>query len=47
MDGDLAALPHYAGQSVGLAQDVVPAGEVVDRLVAEARTALADAVPSE
>ncbi|EMA21125.1 NAD(P)H-dependent flavin oxidoreductase [Haloarcula amylolytica] len=43
MTGDVEALPHYAGQSAGLAQDVRPAGEVVARLVSDARAALADA----
>jgi len=43
MTGDVEALPHYAGQSTGLAQDVRPAGEVVARLVSDARAALADA----
>lgn len=43
MGGDLDALPHYAGQSVGLADDVPAAGTVVERLVAEAAAALSDA----
>ncbi|WP_137682514.1 NAD(P)H-dependent flavin oxidoreductase [Haloarcula mannanilytica] len=43
MSGDVEALPHYAGQSAGLTQDVRPAGEVVTRLVSDARAALADA----
>jgi nitronate monooxygenase len=43
MTGDVEALPHYAGQSAGLTRDIRPAGEVVARLVSEARAALADA----
>lgn len=43
MTGDVEALPHYAGQSAGLTQDVRPASEVVSRLVSGARAALADA----
>jgi len=43
MTGDVEALPHYAGQSAGLAGDVRPASEVVSRLVSGARAALADA----
>jgi nitronate monooxygenase len=43
MTGAVEALPHYAGQSAGLAGDVWPAGEVVARLVSDARAALADA----
>jgi nitronate monooxygenase len=42
MTGDVEALPHYAGQSAGLAQGVRPAGEVVAGLVSDARAALAD-----
>jgi nitronate monooxygenase len=42
--GDVEALPLYAGQSSGLVADVEPAGAVVDRLAAEARTAI-DALP--
>lgn len=40
MSGDISALPHYAGQSVGGVTDAPSAGAVVDRLVAEAVTAL-------
>ncbi|MFC6973703.1 NAD(P)H-dependent flavin oxidoreductase [Halomicroarcula sp. GCM10025709] len=40
VEGDIEALPHYAGQSVGLTDDVPAAGAVVDALVGEARTAL-------
>ncbi|MGB9932920.1 NAD(P)H-dependent flavin oxidoreductase [Haloarcula amylolytica] len=44
MTGDIEALPHYAGQSAGLAQEVRPAHEVVARLVSDTEAALADAV---
>ncbi|MFC7077662.1 NAD(P)H-dependent flavin oxidoreductase [Haloarcula halophila] len=40
--GDVDALPHYAGQSVGLADGVPSAGRVVDALVSEATAALRD-----
>ena len=43
MTGDVEALPHYAGQSAGLAQDVRPAREVVARLVSDAQAALTEA----
>jgi nitronate monooxygenase len=36
MSGDVDALPHYGGQSVGGVTDIPPAGAVVDRLVEEA-----------
>jgi NAD(P)H-dependent flavin oxidoreductase YrpB (nitropropane dioxygenase family) len=39
-EGDLEAMALYAGQGVGLVTDVVPAGELVQRLAAEARAAL-------
>ncbi|MBV0901097.1 NAD(P)H-dependent flavin oxidoreductase [Haloarcula salina] len=42
MDGDLDSLPHYAGQSVGLADGVPSAAAVVERLVADAAAALSD-----
>ncbi len=40
MDGDVEALPLYAGQSAGLIDAVRPAGEVVADLVADAEAAL-------
>ncbi|MUV56342.1 nitronate monooxygenase [Halogeometricum sp. CBA1124] len=40
MEGDVTELPLYAGQSAGLTDDVVPAGDVVDAFVSEAATAL-------
>lgn len=39
--GDVDALPLYAGQSAGLTDETLPAGDLVDRLVAETRDALA------
>lgn len=39
MDGDVEALPQYAGQSAGLTGDVLPAGTIVERLVNEAERA--------
>lgn len=39
--GDIEATCMYAGQSAGLVHDVVPAGELVRRIVAEAEAALA------
>jgi len=41
--GDLEAACHYAGQSAGLVRDILPAGDLVRRLVTEAETALAAA----
>jgi NAD(P)H-dependent flavin oxidoreductase YrpB (nitropropane dioxygenase family) len=38
--GDLEAACHYAGQSTGLVRDIVPAGELVRRLVSETEAAL-------
>jgi nitronate monooxygenase len=43
MSGDIEALPHYAGQSVGGVSGIPPAGRVVESLVAEAVEALGDA----
>ncbi len=34
--GHVPAMPHYAGESVGAVNEIIPAGEVVRRLVAEA-----------
>jgi nitronate monooxygenase len=39
-EGDLEAMALYAGQGVGLISDIVPAGQLVKRLAAEAETAL-------
>lgn len=38
--GDIEALPLWAGQSVGLVDDVLPAGEIVRQLADEAAAAL-------
>ncbi|OQU81025.1 uncharacterized protein LOC8055376 isoform X2 [Sorghum bicolor] len=35
--GDIGSMVMYAGQSVGLITEIIPAGEVVKRLVAEAK----------
>ena len=40
MTGEVEALPHYAGQSVGLVTGVRPAGDIVRDLMEEARAAL-------
>lgn len=40
MEGDVEALPRYAGQSAGLATDVEPAGTIVTSVVEEARERL-------
>lgn len=42
--GDIEATCHYAGQSVALVRDIVPAGELVHRLVGETEAALQAAV---
>jgi len=39
--GDLEALAHYAGQSAGLIHEVLPGGEIVRRMAAEAERVLA------
>ena len=41
MEGDIEALPLYAGQSTGLVGTAPSAGEVVETLVEEAHAALA------
>ncbi len=38
--GDLEAACHYAGQSTGLVRDILPAGDLVRRLVAETEAQL-------
>ena len=35
--GDVSRMVMYAGQGVGLITEILPAGEVVKRLVAEAK----------
>ena len=39
MTGDVEGLAMYAGQSVGLINDVLPAGEIVQQLVSETSAA--------
>ena len=36
-EGDIEELPFYAGMSVGLVREILPAGEIVRRIVSEAR----------
>ena len=40
MTGDIEALAFFAGQSAGLVADILPAGEIVRRMVAEAEQTL-------
>ena len=40
MTGDVEGLAMYAGQSVGLIEDVLPAGEIVQQLVTETQVTL-------
>jgi nitronate monooxygenase len=42
LDGDVDALPQYAGQSAGLTGAVQPAGAVVEAIAEEARAAILD-----
>ena len=41
-DGEIERLPFYAGQSCGLVNEILPAGEIVRRIVAEAGRLIAD-----
>jgi NAD(P)H-dependent flavin oxidoreductase YrpB (nitropropane dioxygenase family) len=43
LTGDVEATALYAGQSVGLVREVLPAAEIVARLVEEAEAALRSA----
>ena len=45
MTGDLEALALYAGQGAALVRDVLPAGEIVRRMAAEAERILAGLAP--
>jgi hypothetical protein len=36
IDGAIEDLPFYAGQSCGLVREILPAGEIVRRIAAEA-----------
>jgi nitronate monooxygenase len=42
IDGDIEGMPFYAGQSCGLVAEVVPALEIVRRIVAECRKMIED-----
>ena len=42
IEGELDRLPFYAGQSCSLVGEVLPAGEIVRRIAAEARAVIAD-----
>ncbi len=35
VEGDIEGMPFYAGQSCGLVREVLPAAEIVRRIVAE------------
>jgi nitronate monooxygenase len=41
VEGDLGGLAFYAGQSVSLVREILPAGEIVRRIAAEAERAIA------
>jgi hypothetical protein len=40
-NGQIDELPFLAGQGVGLIHDVMPVGQIIDRMVADAASALA------
>jgi NAD(P)H-dependent flavin oxidoreductase YrpB (nitropropane dioxygenase family) len=40
VEGDLAALPFYAGQSCSLVREILPAGAIVQRIAAEAQAVI-------
>ena len=40
VEGDFEGMPFYAGQSCGLVDEIIPAGEIVRRIVAEACAAI-------
>jgi nitronate monooxygenase len=42
VEGDIEALPFYAGQSCSLVREITPAGEIVRRIANEARAVIAD-----
>jgi NAD(P)H-dependent flavin oxidoreductase YrpB (nitropropane dioxygenase family) len=42
LDGDIGRLPFYAGQSCSLVKEILPAGEIVRRIAAEACQVIAD-----
>ncbi len=45
-DGDIEELPFYAGMSVSLVREKLPAGEIVKRIAAEAREVIAGRLSS-
>jgi NAD(P)H-dependent flavin oxidoreductase YrpB (nitropropane dioxygenase family) len=42
IEGDLESLPFYAGESVSLVREILPAKEIVKRIAEEARGAISD-----
>jgi nitronate monooxygenase len=40
IDGDVESLPFYAGESVSLVREILPAGEIVRRIAEEARSVI-------
>jgi NAD(P)H-dependent flavin oxidoreductase YrpB (nitropropane dioxygenase family) len=42
IEGDVSGLAFYAGQSCSLVNEILPAAEIVRRIAAEARTAIAN-----
>ncbi|HEY6420367.1 MAG TPA: nitronate monooxygenase [Candidatus Binataceae bacterium] len=45
IDGDIEGLPFYAGQSVTMVREILPAGEIVRRVAAEAREVITRLAP--
>ena len=45
-EGDIEELPFYAGMSVSLVHEILPAGEIVKRIAAEAREVIAGRLAS-
>lgn len=45
-EGDIEELPFYAGMSVGLVREILPAGEIVRRIASEAREVIASRLAS-
>ncbi|HYL60115.1 MAG TPA: nitronate monooxygenase, partial [Candidatus Acidoferrales bacterium] len=41
IDGDVESLPFYAGESVSMVREILPAGEIVRRIVEQARSVIA------
>ncbi len=42
IEGDLESLPFYAGESVSLVREILPAKEIVTKIADEARGAISD-----